>query len=108
MRRLQMSHPDEEQLLRYADGESPVREANRTRQHLKDCWQCRAALEELQDTVKDCVRYRRDVLARHLPPPPAPWSDIYRGFAEIDAALDQAGFFERVLRVLRTPMRNVS
>ncbi|HTM50559.1 MAG TPA: hypothetical protein VL285_17820 [Bryobacteraceae bacterium] len=108
MRRLQMSHPDEGQLLRYADGESPAAEANRTREHLEACWQCRAALEELQNTVSGCVRYRKDVLARHLPPPPAPWPDIYRGFARIDAALDQAGFFERTLRLLRAPLRQVN
>jgi anti-sigma factor RsiW len=108
MRRLQMSHPDEGQLLRYADGESPADEISRTRRHLEACWQCRAALEELQNTVNGCVRYRNDVLGRYLPPPPAPWPDIYRGFARIDAALEQVGFFERALRLFRAPLRHVN
>ncbi len=103
-----MSHSDEEQLLRYADGESPARPASRIRSHLEACWECRAALEEQQNTVGECVRYRKNVLQRHLPPPPAPWADIYRGFAEIDAALDQAGFWMRAARVLQAPLRNVN
>src|SRR5882672_10415713 len=99
MRMPQTSHPEEEQLLRYADGESPARAASRIRSHLEACWDCRAAIEEQQNTIGECVRYRKNVLQRHLPPPPAPWTDIYRGFAEVDAALEQAGLWERALRV---------
>src|SRR5262249_19409925 len=108
MRIPQMIHPDEEQLLCYADGESPARPASRIRSHLEACWECRAALEEQQNTVGECVRYRKNVLQRHLPPPPAPWADIYRGFADIDAALDQAGFWDRAMGVLQSPVRNVN
>jgi hypothetical protein len=98
-----MVHLEDEQLLRYADGESPARDAPGIRSHLEACWQCREQLEQLQRTVGECVRYRKNVLARHLPPPPAPWTDIYRGFGEIDAALAQASFRERLARVLRAP-----
>ena len=93
-----MSHPEDEQLLRYADGESPARAAGEIRSHLEACWQCREQLEQLQNTVGECVRYRKNILQRHLPEPPAPWPDIYRGFAEIDAALDPGSFRERVAR----------
>src|SRR5436190_15378600 len=103
MRRPQMSHPEDEELLRYADGESSARAASRIRRHLEACWECRAKLEEQQNTVGECVRYRKNVLQRHLPPPPAPWVDIYRGFADIDAALGQAGFWMRAARVLQAP-----
>jgi hypothetical protein len=96
-------HLEDEQLLRYADGESPARDAAAIRSHLEACWQCREQLEQLQNTVGECVRYRKNILQRHLPPPPAPWTDIYRGFAEIDAALAPATFRERVARVLRAP-----
>src|SRR6266849_3182926 len=99
MRMPQMSHPDEEQLLRYADGESPARPARRIRSHLEACWECRSALEEQQNAVGECVRYRKNVLQRHLPPPPAPWMDIYRGFTEIDATQKPA-FFSRVVQGL--------
>src|ERR1700722_11504408 len=101
-----MRHPDQEQLLRYADGESPARTAEGIRKHLEACWQCRAELEDLQKTVGECVRYRKNVLERPLPAPPAPWTDIYRGFAEIDAALDKVSFRERIARILQAPLRS--
>src|SRR5437588_6165709 len=103
MSRPPMADPEDEQLLCYADGESPAGAASEIRSHLESCWQCREQLEALQNTVGECVRYRKNILQRHLPPPPAPWTDIYRGFGEIDAALAQASFRERVARVLRGP-----
>jgi Predicted transmembrane transcriptional regulator (anti-sigma factor) len=99
MSRPPLGHLEDEQLLRYADGESPARAASEIRSHLEACWQCREHLEELQSTVGECVRYRKNILQRHLPDPPAPWPDIYRGFAEIDAALDPGSLRERVARV---------
>ena len=95
-------HPEEEQLLRYLDGELPVQAAGEVRSHLEACWQCRAALEELQDVVSQCVHYRKNVLQRHLPTPPAPWVDIYRQFDEIDASLEPA-LFRRIARALKSP-----
>ncbi len=79
-----MRHVESEQLLRYADGELPAREAREVRAHLEACWQCRTELEHLQETVGECVRYRA-LLAEHLPPPPAPWMNIYRRFEQMDA-----------------------
>jgi hypothetical protein len=99
-----MGHLEDEQLLRYADGESPAGVASAIRSHLEACWQCREQLEELQRTVGECVRYRKNVLQRHLPPPPSPWTDIFRGFGEIDAALAEDSFGERLARILRGPM----
>jgi hypothetical protein len=103
-----LSHPEEEQLLRYLDGELPAGAAGEIRSHLEACWQCRVELEELQNTVGECVRYRKNVLQRHLPPPPAPWTDIRRRFDEIDGALDQAGFRDRLARALRWPSGNAT
>ncbi len=95
-------HPEQEQLLRYLDGELLAQDSAAVRSHLEACWQCRAALTELQDVVSECVQYRKNVLQRHLPTPPAPWIDIYRQFDEIDAA--EPGFFDRVVRLLRIPV----
>lgn len=86
MRRLQASHPNEGDLLRYADGEVPSKQAKGIREHLTACWTCRTALAELQETVGACVRYRENVLAAHMPEPPAPWFDIRRRCAELDEA----------------------
>jgi hypothetical protein len=107
MSKPRMVHLEDEQLLRYADGESPARDLAAIRSHLEACWQCREQLEQLQNTVGECVRYRKNILQRHLPPPPAPWTDIYRGFGQIDAALAQASLRERLARVLRAPAYSV-
>jgi anti-sigma factor RsiW len=101
-----MSHPSEEQLLRYSDGELPGRNTSQVNSHLKACWQCRTNLDEIEETVGASVRYRTNVLQRHLPAPPAPWADIYRSFAEIDAALPSPSFTDRLLRVLAWPVHN--
>ncbi len=101
-----MAHLDDEQLLHYADGELPARKARQVRSHLEACWQCRAELEELQKTVSECARYRKAVLETCLPPPPAPWADIYRRFAEADAALERRPLFARVAEALASPLRH--
>ena len=95
-------HPEDEQLLRYIDGELPTRASSEVRSHLEACWQCRAALEELQNVVSQCVHYRKSVLQRHLPTPPAPWVDIHRQFDEIDASVEPV-LFHRILRLLKSP-----
>ena len=95
-------HPEEEQLLRYIDGELPAQASGEVRSHLEACWQCRAALEDLQNVVSQCVHYRKNVLQRHLPTPPAPWVDIYRQFDEIDASVEP-GFFHPVVQLLKSP-----
>ena len=100
MSRLGMSHlsnhPEAEQLLRYADGELSTRESGEVRSHLESCWQCRAQLEELQATVSECVGYRKNVLERHLPSPPAPWFDIYPLLAKIDESRRRRNWTRRV------------
>ncbi len=101
-----MRHPEDEQLLRYADGELPARSTGEVRSHLEACWQCRAQLEELHETVTQCVGYRKNVLQRHLPPPPAPWTDIYQRFAEVDATLARPSLLDRAARVLGWPVEN--
>src|SRR5580693_3082938 len=106
MRRLQMPHPDEEQLLRYSDGELPGRATSQVDSHLKACWQCRTTLEEIEKTVGASVRYRSTVLQRHLPAPPAPWTDIYGCFAEIDKSMNRPSLADRLGRILAWPIHH--
>jgi anti-sigma factor RsiW len=101
-------HPEEGQLLRYLDGELPGRKARQVRKHLEACWHCRAELEELQNTVGDCVRYRKNVLGTCLPPPPDPWQDLARGFDGIDASLDRESLAARLGRAISLPRPAVS
>jgi len=98
----QMRHPEEEELLRFVDGELPSRDSGRIRSHLEACWQCRAQLEQLHKTIADCVGYRKNVLQQHIQPP-VPWPDIYRKFSEIDASMERPSF---VSRILALPVRN--
>ena len=97
-----MRHPEEGQLLRYLDGELPGRRARQIRKHLEACWHCRAELEELQSTVGDCVRYRKNVLGTCLPPP-SPWQDLSRGFDRIDASLVGESLAARLARAIFLP-----
>src|SRR5258707_192241 len=106
MRRPVMCHPQDEEMLKYADGEVSGRDAGEIRAHLEACWECRAALEELQNTVSQCVSYRKNVLQTHLPPPPAPWTDIYQRFAELDATIERPSFLDRAAQVLQWPVHN--
>jgi hypothetical protein len=101
MSRRIMPHPAEDELLRFADGELPLRKAAGIRAHLEACWQCRAALEDFKNVVSECVRYRKNVLESHLPSPPAPWGDLQRGFDQIDAAAAGRSFFSSVTATLR-------
>jgi hypothetical protein len=85
-------HPENEQILRYADGELPARAARKVRAHLNACWECRAQLQEIEETISVCVGYRNQVLKSHLPTPPAPWFDIYQKFNEMDASTEPVFF----------------
>jgi hypothetical protein len=90
------THPEEGLLLRYLDGEAPGRKMRQVRRHLEACWECRTAAEELEHTVARCVHYRKNVLAAHLPAPPAPWADLSREFDRIDAEAAATSFSMRL------------
>ena len=96
----------ENDLLRYVDGELPFRATARVRSHLEACWQCREEREQLETIVAECVRYRKDLLQRYLPSPPAPWADIYQGFAGIDASMEP-GIFHRLRHIVEWPAQDV-
>jgi len=98
MSNLELRHPEEGLLLRYLDGELPGGKVRQIRGHLEACWQCRAQLEEIQAVVGECVRYRNNVLAPCLPPPPEPWRSL--SFGLVDAELATESFFTRFARFL--------
>ena len=102
MNGLDMLHPGEGLLLRYADGELPPREAAAIRSHLEACWQCRSELEAAGGVVGECVRYRK-FLYESLPAPPLPWRGLSPGFEQVDAALARPGLFARLGRMLVLP-----
>lgn len=95
MNSFDLRHPDAGLLLSYLDGELPARQVRRIRQHVEACWQCRTEIDELQKTVGECVRYRREMLGSGMPPPPRPWADLERGFAQVDASLERRPLLAR-------------
>lgn len=97
MSSLEMQHPERELLLPFLDGELPGRKARQVRRHVEACWQCRAELEELQKTVGECVRYRRQIQEVPFAQPPQPWGDLSHEFARIDAAAERRPLFSRPL-----------
>jgi len=101
MSKVRGGHPDDGELLRYADGELSGRDVKRIQGHLAACWECRAELAELERTISDCVRYRQTVLREHLPEPPAPWPDIYRRFDEFEKSEQRPGWAARLAGSMR-------
>src|SRR5438034_11843224 len=97
------THPEDGLLLRYFDGELAARKVRQMDRHLQACWQCRTHIDELQSTVADCVRYRKNVLQAHLPGPPAPWVDLLNEFPRIDAELAREPWTARLGRWLGAP-----
>src|ERR1017187_6687541 len=107
MSNLDVRHPEDGLLLRYLDGELPGRKARQVRTHLETCWQCRAQVDELEATIGECVRYRQNVLAPSLPPPPEPWRslDFARADSELAGELAAQSWFTRLAR-FRSPRQN--
>ncbi len=54
-------HPDDGLLLALPRRRTAGRKSRQVRRHLEACWQCRGELEELEGTVAECVRYRKQV-----------------------------------------------
>ena len=108
MSNLGTRHPNDEQLLHFADGEMTASETDEIRGHLKACWQCRSELEGIEQTIGECVRYRKIVLDACLPPPPEPWFDIYHRLARIDESENRRLWISRFLEPLAAALRKPS
>jgi hypothetical protein len=103
MSNLDVRHPEDGLLLRYLDGELAGRRARQVRSHLEACWQCRGQVEELESAIGECVRYRKDVLAPSLPPPPEAWRSL--DFGRVEAELAEQSLWHRVARFF-SPLRH--
>jgi hypothetical protein len=63
-------HPPDQDLLLSADGELSPRRAAEIREHLAECWNCRARMAEIEATIADFVRAGWN--ATELPPSDGP------------------------------------
>jgi hypothetical protein len=82
------SHPAEDELLYYVDGELPGPETARIRAHLEACWTCRAKTEHIQETISAFVHFLDTSVAPNIGAPPHGWRSLEAGMAEVAA---QAG-----------------
>lgn len=104
--RLYLQHPEDDQLLAFADGELHGLAASRIRRHLKECWRCRTQLEDLQSTVTGFMRYKEQALEANVPPAPAEWKNLAQDFERIDRSTPAPSFGRRIAsRVAGMPGR---
>src|SRR6266851_9673265 len=99
----ELRHPEYGLLLHYLDGEVSKRQSRKIHDHLEACWQCRSEMEELQATVNDCVRYRKQVMVGCLPEAPKSWGSL--DFESVEVEIAAQSMFARLGRWF-SPRRN--
>jgi anti-sigma factor RsiW len=50
------SHPNDESLLAFLDGEVSLTERRSIRNHLHTCWRCRSSLHDLEEQIETAFR----------------------------------------------------
>jgi hypothetical protein len=65
-------HPNDEELLLFADGELTRRRTTQMRAHLSGCWSCRARMVEIEGSIVEFVRAHHQTIDPVLPPVDGP------------------------------------
>lgn len=87
-------HVPEDDLLPFVDGELPVKEAAKVRNHLEACWSCRQRIEKVQKTISAFVEYYNSGYVVGLDPAPGEWRTFDPKLKSVIAEADR----ESVLR----------
>jgi len=66
-------HPSEDELVDYADGQMPRKQAARIRTHIGVCWSCRTKVERIQETISTFVDYLDNAFTSSIESPPQGW-----------------------------------
>jgi hypothetical protein len=82
----QDSHLSDRKLLLDLDGELSAHESKQVREHLGECWTCRARRHELENTISDFVRAHHSRLDANLPSAAAPRALLKARLAQLSAA----------------------
>ncbi|HVM91533.1 MAG TPA: hypothetical protein VMT67_01915 [Terriglobales bacterium] len=77
-------HLSDQELLQAADGELPARRADQVHAHLAACWDCRARMGEIEQTIADFARAHRRANS-DLPPIDGPRSLLLAQLGELAA-----------------------
>lgn len=83
------THLSDEDLLQFADGELSSGQIAEVNDHLASCWDCRARLRQIEDTIADFVRVHHDTLDSELPPSAGPRALLKARLAESAAVASQ-------------------
>lgn len=75
-------HLTDREILLAVDGECSPRQGAGVRKHLAACWRCRARVGEIEGTISDFVRLRRD-LGSHLPAADGPRAQLKAQLSEL-------------------------
>jgi hypothetical protein len=75
-------HLSDREMLLAVDGECSPRQGAGVRKHLAACWKCRARMGEIERTISDFVRLRRD-LGPHLPAADGPRAQLKAQLSEL-------------------------
>src|SRR5450755_4767197 len=83
--RLSDSHVTDQELLLAADGELSPRRAAQVRAHLAGCWDCRARMAQVEETITDFVRAERRTVEPQFPPIAGPRALLRARLSELTA-----------------------
>jgi hypothetical protein len=78
-------HENDEDLLRLADGELPVRDAAKLRDHLSSCGECQSRYAAIGGALEEYRTHHRDGIKGRDPAPPRAWPDLRGRLDQIDA-----------------------
>lgn len=65
---IEQSHPSDQSILQYADGELSHPRAMQIRRHLAACWDCRSRLSAVESTISNLVQATHRSLDSKIPP----------------------------------------
>ena len=95
-----LRHPEAEQLLRYADGELPSRQAGRSGRICNPAGNAAPNWKKCRRWWASACAIARTCCEPHLPPPPPPGATCYE-FDEIDASLGRRPWLGRLRPAMR-------
>jgi hypothetical protein len=88
-----LSHPYDEELLLYLDGELDNTSSESTRRHLNSCWTCRMRASNIQTAILEYTRERERL---GVPEPPSPWKDLDGEFQRIQDSVQAPSLLKRI------------
>lgn len=97
--RNQNPHLSHEQLLRLSDGELSSGDAAKANVHIAACWDCRASLRKVEETIVDFVEFHHRTLDPELPPIVGPRALLKARLSE-SAAVAPRGWLHSAQRSL--------